>query len=193
MAIAMKVKNRIRIAKAQNVIQNVNNYGIMYNISRKTKKTIVLIACNILIWWAVGSIALTPRVIIIENAQASVLSVQADSPVANIEGSQEHGETAQAQTPQLSIEDKILKAFDGDQEMLSIARAESRLNPMAHNKNRNGTIDTGIFQINSCHGYDEKWLQDPDNNIIAAKEILKKQGKQAWVTFNFAKRNNLEI
>ena len=91
-----------------------------------------------------------------------------------------------------SIEEMIEEAFH-DPEMLAIAKAESKLNPKAHNKNRNGTIDTGIFQINSIHGYDEKWLQNPGNNIQAAKEILKKQGKQAWVTWNFAKKNNLPI
>jgi hypothetical protein len=92
----------------------------------------------------------------------------------------------------LSVSEMINKAFS-DPEMLAIAKAESGLNPKAHNQNRNGTIDTGLFQINSCHGYDEKWLQDPQNNIIAAKEVLRKQGKTAWVVYNNAIKNNKKI
>lgn len=42
--------------------------------------------------------------------------------------------------------------------MLKLAQCESSMNPKAFNKNRNGTYDLGIFQINSVH----KELSDED-------------------------------
>ena len=94
----------------------------------------------------------------------------------------------------LSIEDEIRKAFpECPDTMLAIAKAESKLKPLAHNDNNNGTIDTGIFQINSVHGYSEKWLQDPMNNIKAARAIYEKQGLTAWVTYNYAVEHNRPI
>lgn len=93
-----------------------------------------------------------------------------------------------------SIEEEIKKAFpENPDTMLAIAKAESRLNPKAHNDNSNGTIDTGIFQINSVHGYGEQWLQDPANNIKAARAIYEKQGLKAWATYNYAIEHNRPI
>lgn len=77
--------------------------------------------------------------------------------------------------------------------MVAIARAESRFKPDAININRDGSVDIGIFQINSVHGYDREWLKDVRNNLTAAREIYEKQGLTAWATFNYARAHNLPI
>lgn len=53
-------------------------------------------------------------------------------------------------------------------------------NPKATNWNRNGTWDTGIFQINQVHGYTMEEMQDWKQNIIAAKKIFDASGWSAW-------------
>lgn len=84
----------------------------------------------------------------------------------------------------LSIEDKIKQTFPEQPEiMLAVAKAESKLNPHATNINRNGTKDTGIFQVNSVHGYNEEWLKNEDNNLKAARKIYEKQGLKAWYAY----------
>lgn len=95
------------------------------------------------------------------------------------------GDSGQDATP-LSIEDKIRRLFPEDPEtMIAIAKAESKLNPHAINRaNRNGSFDTGIFQINSIHGYDEEFLKNEDNNLKVAREVYDKQGITAWSAYN---------
>jgi hypothetical protein len=58
-------------------------------------------------------------------------------------------------------------------------------NPKATNWNRNGTWDTGIFQINQVHGYTMEEMQDWKQNIIAAKKIFDKAGKK-WTAWSCA-------
>lgn len=84
-----------------------------------------------------------------------------------------------------SIEEKIKKMFPEEFEiMLAIAKAESKLNPHVVNRsNSDGSIDTGIFQINSIHGYDEEFLKNEDNNLIIARKIYDKQGLNAWSAY----------
>lgn len=86
----------------------------------------------------------------------------------------------------LSIEEKIRITFPEEPDiMLAIAKAESKLNPHAINRaNRNGSVDTGIFQINSIHGYDEEYIKNEDNNLKIAREIYEKQGVTAWASYN---------
>jgi hypothetical protein len=88
-------------------------------------------------------------------------------------------------SPSLSIEEKIRKTFPEEPEvMVAIAKAESKLNPHVVNRaNKDGSVDVGIFQINSIHGYDEEWLKNEDNNIKVARQIYEKQGKNAWVVY----------
>jgi len=63
----------------------------------------------------------------------------------------------------------------------SVAKIESDHNPLAVNKNSNGTIDIGIMQINSVHlaelaqfGVTKESLFDPKVNIYIGAWILKK-------------------
>lgn len=47
--------------------------------------------------------------------------------------------------------------------------------------NKNGTLDYGVFQVNSIHGSTE--LLDCRKNIEVAYQIFKKSGWSPWVTF----------
>ena len=75
---------------------------------------------------------------------------------------------------------KIVEAFGEDApDAFNVLYCENRgLNPNATNHNRNGTIDRGLFQINSIHGGEE--LFDIDTNIRAAKKIFDNRGWTAW-------------
>ena len=72
----------------------------------------------------------------------------------------------------------------------AIAQAESGMrHDVVSRKNRNGTQDRGIMQINSCHadkvGGDLASLLDPETNIRIAKQIKDSwEGFSAWVTYN---------
>ena len=71
---------------------------------------------------------------------------------------------------------------------LAIAKAESGWNPAAVNdKNRNGSIDRGLFQINSVH-QGNPWYPsnpfDPLQSAKAAYAIYKSQGLSAWSVYN---------
>lgn len=78
----------------------------------------------------------------------------------------------------------------------AIALMESRGNPLAYLKDSNGSIDRGLWQINSVH---EKELlalfpnaaenfrtacYTPIINALFAVAVFQKQGYEAWVTFN---------
>ena len=90
--------------------------------------------------------------------------------------------------------DLIKKYFpDNYQTMYEIARAESHFKPDAIHYNSDGTWDTGIFQINSVHGYDTEWLKKPENNIIAARQVYDKEGLNSWTTYRYAMLNNKPI
>jgi len=71
---------------------------------------------------------------------------------------------------------------------ISIAKAESGLREDAIHINNNGTIDVGIFQINSIHFTKEfcqlKDVASTKGNIDCAYEIYKASGWSPWVAFN---------
>lgn len=63
--------------------------------------------------------------------------------------------------------------------LLSIAQVESSMNPNAVNKNKNGTIDIGLMQINSSNfpmlaqaGFDRKKITDSCTSIQVAAVVL---------------------
>jgi hypothetical protein len=71
--------------------------------------------------------------------------------------------------------------------MVAIAKAESSWTVDAINTaNSNGTVDRGLFQINSVHSqYNaQQLLTDPRYNTTAAKAIYDGQGLKAWSTYN---------
>lgn len=67
--------------------------------------------------------------------------------------------------------------------MTAIALAESGGDTDATNTNKNGSVDTGLWQINSIHGISGN-LKDARTNARAAKAVYDKQGFGAWVVFN---------
>jgi hypothetical protein len=73
----------------------------------------------------------------------------------------------------------IFEVFGNDavEAIVIIRKCEnSRFDPKATNWNRNGTWDTGIFQVNQVHGYSLEQMQDWKQNIDAAKKIFDRAG-----------------
>lgn len=69
--------------------------------------------------------------------------------------------------------------------MAAVAMAESSgvINPPPH-VNANGSIDYGLWQINSVHGYNVNQLRtDPAYNARAAVSIFNSGGAKEWTTF----------
>jgi hypothetical protein len=61
---------------------------------------------------------------------------------------------------------------------VAVAYAESLGDPEAVNFNRNGSKDSGLWQINSVHGYSD--LKKPHVNAQAAFEVWSHSGWTAW-------------
>ena len=55
-----------------------------------------------------------------------------------------------------------------------------RLNPNAQNWNSDGSIDTGIFQVNSIHGVNANYLKDWRVNVDVAHQIYLGSSWNAW-------------
>lgn len=71
---------------------------------------------------------------------------------------------------------------------IAIARTESGLKELAFNTyNKNGTLDIGIFQINSSHfnqeGCSLKELVDEFKNVDCAYKIFQASGWSAWSAY----------
>lgn len=66
--------------------------------------------------------------------------------------------------------------------MAAIALAESGGNPAATNTNTNGTVDRGLWQINSSHGYGTSSF-NPLRNAHQAVSVYNTQGLSAWSTY----------
>ncbi len=70
--------------------------------------------------------------------------------------------------------------------MVCTAKWESAWRDRSTNKNRNGSTDYGLFQINSIHLHDSgcpttaSALFDPATNARCAYSIWKRQGRNAW-------------
>lgn len=65
--------------------------------------------------------------------------------------------------------------------MAAIALAESSGNPNATNHDSNGTVDRGLWQINSTHGALSTY--NVQGNAQAAVQVYNSQGLGAWSTF----------
>jgi len=81
-----------------------------------------------------------------------------------------------------SIEEKIKKVFGKHyEEAILIFKCESGLRANATGHNTNGSTDSGIAQINSVHKVSERYLLNPDINLLVAKQIYDAQGWNPWV------------
>lgn len=52
------------------------------------------------------------------------------------------------------------------------------------NVNSNKTIDVGLFQLNSVHGYPITSMIDCRTNVDLAYSLFKTQGWNPWVTYH---------
>ena len=90
----------------------------------------------------------------------------------------------------------IQDEFGADYEIaVAIAKAESNLNPKAHNVNRNGTVDRGLWQINNKY-HPEVSDECAYNVGCATKEaarIYKQRGCNEWATCEYAKKHESSI
>jgi hypothetical protein len=67
--------------------------------------------------------------------------------------------------------------------MAAIALAESSGRPAASHRNTNGTVDRGLWQINSVHGWGPSAF-DPRANAKQAVAVYRSQGARAWSAYN---------
>lgn len=87
---------------------------------------------------------------------------------------------------------EYIKLYFGDQAPLAtaICMAESGCRSDAIGYNSDGSVDRGVFQINSVHykrvnSLDQ--LLDAETNIKVAAQIYHEQGFKPWVTFKTGK------
>jgi soluble lytic murein transglycosylase-like protein len=84
----------------------------------------------------------------------------------------------------------MVSKYDWDVNIaMAIMRAESGCNPNAYGTNTNGSSDSGLMQVNSCH-FDLISDADrtiPELNIKAAYQIYKGSGWSAWSVYNSGK------
>lgn len=167
-------------------IQAVIKFNRREEIRKKIGQYTLLILLVLLVITEVREI-IKPHIIFIEVTQASENGAEVKTPTlekdkgdasTKVERADSHLESA-------SLESLIRETFPEEPDvMLAIAKAESRLdNSIPPNQNRDKSWDTGIFRINSVHGYSQEYLSDIHNNIKVARKIYDTQGKNAWVTF----------
>lgn len=71
--------------------------------------------------------------------------------------------------------------YEAESAFAILSCENGKLDPYAINiYNSDGSIDVGIFQINSIHGYSVEYLQDWKNNIDMAYGIFERDGWSAW-------------
>jgi hypothetical protein len=85
----------------------------------------------------------------------------------------------------LSIQQIIRTQFGSEGEIaIAVAMAESRMNPKAYHINSNGSVDCGLFQINSIHKPTKEQCENPEENVKMAYEIYKRGSWNAWSAYN---------
>jgi hypothetical protein len=86
------------------------------------------------------------------------------------------------------VQEAIYTYFGNDKVAYAVARAEAGLTCHKVHYNNNGTVDRGLFQINSIHDWRfAKFGGDPFNcydNAKVAYEIQKEQGWSPWSVYN---------
>ena len=80
------------------------------------------------------------------------------------------------------IIDYIYQVFgdQADNAFKVLACENHGLNPNAQGHNTDGSVDTGIFQVNSIHGVPASYLKNWRVNVDVAYQIYKGSGWGAW-------------
>ncbi len=88
-------------------------------------------------------------------------------------------------SPKQEVMQYIIEVFGDDADRaIWVAKCESGLRTNALNdKNRNGTVDHGVFQINSVHTkrFGSEFKTDWKENVRVARKIQQEQGFKPWV------------
>ena len=150
--------------------------GRYASLTKMRVTTLILFTSSVLLsgfvyWYHLPSDLISP---LIEGGEAvSFINpepVQAVSP-----------QEPEVKTEKQEIIDYIVKVFGEDSpEAFNVLRCENKnLNPTAVNtSNSNGSIDEGIFQINSIHGQPN--MQEWHAKIDYAYKIFERQGWTPW-------------
>lgn len=86
------------------------------------------------------------------------------------------------------VEQAITESFqefgeDVVEQARGVAFCESSLNPKAVNKNTNGSLDLGLFQLNNRYHKVKSW----DNPFINARYAAKLYARQGWGPWKYSK------
>jgi hypothetical protein len=127
----------------------------------------ILLATMVLVsgWWKKSSEIISPLPSKIANIQ-----VYARDVVREVEVPKDYRFTTEKQQIMAYIVEKFGDRADDAIAMLNKCE-NNKLDPKATNWNRNGTWDTGIFQINQVHGYSMEEMQNWKKNIDVAHKI----------------------
>jgi hypothetical protein len=140
---------------------------------------IIVVGADYYRWMKRGLINID-RIEIVKAEASEVLSYKGSLVPA---GENQDTDSLDGDTP--SVEGIIKKYFGSEAEQaMKIAQCESSLRPDATHTNSNGSVDCGLFQINSIHGYDCEELKDVEFNVKIAKKLYDKSGWQPWVCRN---------
>lgn len=83
---------------------------------------------------------------------------------------------------------KIIETFPEDYKTaIAIAKAESGLEMTARNYNSNGSMDCGLFQINSVHKPTWEQCNEIDAHLELAREIYDDRKWSAWCVYTNGK------
>lgn len=122
------------------------------------------------------------------TAKANMVTITADS--TNILKQYSTDEGCRQTLKQLKINNscsevrKIINAFDKNPILVATFLHESNFNRNARNVNKNGSVDSGVFQLNSTY-----WTVNGDINhsITQAQKCYKDMGYKCWASYTNGK------
>lgn len=134
------------------------------------------------------TIIFTILLLIAITARANMVTITADS--TNILKQYSTDEGCKKTLKQLKINNscdevrKIINAFDRNPILVATFLHESNFNRNARNVNKNGSVDSGVFQLNSTY-----WTVNGDINhsITQAQKCYKDMGYKCWASYNNGK------
>ena len=172
----LKAKSRLAHNKNKRRYKNLRGNNYYYDPKDRVKIALGLVGSMVFMIFLMGYRQITDM---INTWQDLPVQVQAREIIIVPEPTP----TPKPQTEKEQILAYIVEVFgeDSADAITIINKCENKaFNPKATNWNRNGTWDTGIFQINQIHGYTMEEMQDWKQNIDAAKKIFDNSTWSAW-------------